>query len=215
MIGLFINTIPVRIQCEDGTTFAELMKQAQERAVASQKYETYPLYDIQARTTQRQNLITHLMIFENYPVGQYMESIGQDNRSSIAISNVQMEEQTNYDFNITVIPGESLNIYFEYNAKVYDRASMERIREHFVQILHQVVADADIQVKQVELLTEGEKDTFFRRLTIRLRHIRRRRFINCLKTNRSERPIKQPLSIRTSSSRTGSSTTGQTNWRER
>ncbi|MEC2307910.1 non-ribosomal peptide synthase/polyketide synthase [Bacillus atrophaeus] len=157
MIGLFINTIPVRIQCEAETTFGELMKQAQEKAVASQKYETYPLYDIQARTTQRQNLITHLMIFENYPVGQYMESIGQDNGSSIAISNVQMEEQTNYDFNVTVIPGESLNIYFEYNAKVYDRASMERIREHFVQILHQVVADADIQVEQVELLTEGEK----------------------------------------------------------
>ncbi|MED1018427.1 non-ribosomal peptide synthase/polyketide synthase [Bacillus atrophaeus] len=157
MIGLFINTIPVRIQCEDGITFAELMKQAQERAVASQKYETYPLYDIQARTTQRQNLITHLMIFENYPVGQYMESISQDNGSSIAISNVQMEEQTNYDFNVTVIPGEAMNIYFEYNAKVYDRASMERIREHFVQILHQVVADADIQVEQVELLTEGEK----------------------------------------------------------
>ncbi|MGW8460335.1 non-ribosomal peptide synthase/polyketide synthase [Bacillus atrophaeus] len=157
MIGLFINTIPVRIQCEAGITFAELMKQAQERAVASQKYETYPLYDIQARTTQRQNLITHLMIFENYPVGQYMESIGQDDGSSIAISNVQMEEQTNYDFNVTVIPGEAMNIYFEYNAKVYDRASMERIREHFVQILHQVVADADIQVEQVELLTEGEK----------------------------------------------------------
>ncbi|MCI4139867.1 condensation domain-containing protein, partial [Bacillus vallismortis] len=67
MIGLFINTIPVRIQCEAGTTFAELMKRTQERAVASQKYETYPLYDIQALTTQKQNLITHLMIFENYP----------------------------------------------------------------------------------------------------------------------------------------------------
>ncbi|MBT2572354.1 amino acid adenylation domain-containing protein, partial [Bacillus sp. ISL-51] len=157
MIGLFINTIPVRIQCEAGTTFAELMKEAQERAVASQKYETFPLYDIQARTTQRQNLITHLMIFENYPVGQYMESIGQQNGSSITISNVQMEEQTNYDFNLTVIPGEAINIYFEYNAKVYDRDSMERIREHFMQILHQVITDADIQVDQVELLTEGEK----------------------------------------------------------
>ncbi|MBV2240845.1 hypothetical protein KQR57_10590 [Bacillus inaquosorum] len=31
MIGLFINTIPVRIRCEAGTTFTELMKEAQEK----------------------------------------------------------------------------------------------------------------------------------------------------------------------------------------
>lgn len=164
MIGLFINTIPVRIRCEAGTTFAELMKEAQERAVASQKFETHPLYDIQARTTQKQDLITHLMIFENYPVDQYMESIGRQNGSSITISNVQMEEQTNYDFNLTVIPGDAMNIYFEYNANVYDRSSIERIREHFMQILHQVVTDADILVDQVELLTEGEKRTLIHTL---------------------------------------------------
>ncbi|MBL3646987.1 non-ribosomal peptide synthase/polyketide synthase [Bacillus sp. RHFS10] len=164
MIGLFINTIPVRFRCEAGTTFAELMKEAQERAVASQQFETHPLYDIQARTTQKQNLITHLMIFENYPVDQYMESIGRQNGSSITISNVQMEEQTNYDFNLTVIPGDKMNISFEYNATVYDRASIERVREHFMQILQQVVTDADIQVDQVELLTEGEKRTLLHTL---------------------------------------------------
>ncbi|MCY7931339.1 non-ribosomal peptide synthetase, partial [Bacillus inaquosorum] len=164
MIGLFINTIPVRIRCEAGTTFTELMKEAQEKAVASQKFETYPLYDIQARTTQKQDLITHLMIFENYPVDQYMESIGRQNGSSITISNVQMEEQTNYDFHLTVVPGEAMNIYFEYNASVYERSSIERIREHFMQILHQVMTDADIQVEQVELLTEDEKRTLLHTL---------------------------------------------------
>ncbi|MCY7909667.1 amino acid adenylation domain-containing protein [Bacillus inaquosorum] len=164
MIGLFINTIPVRIRCEAGTTFTELMKEAQEKAVASQKFETYPLYDIQARTTQKHDLITHLMIFENYPVDQYMESIGRQNGSSITISNVQMEEQTNYDFHLTVVPGEAMNIYFEYNASVYERSSIERIREHFMQILHQVMTDADIQVEQVELLTEDEKRTLLHTL---------------------------------------------------
>ncbi|MEC2277858.1 non-ribosomal peptide synthase/polyketide synthase [Bacillus velezensis] len=164
MIGLFINTIPVRFRCEAGTTFAGLMKEAQERAVASQQFETHPLYDIQARTTQKQDLITHLMIFENYPVDQYMESIGRQNGTSITISNVQMEEQTNYDFNLTVIPGDEMNISFEYNANVYERASIERVREHFMQILHQVVTDADIRVDQAELLTEGERRTLLQTL---------------------------------------------------
>ncbi|MGF7533043.1 amino acid adenylation domain-containing protein [Bacillus mexicanus] len=164
MIGLFINTIPVRFRCEAGTTFAELMKDAQERAIASQQFETHPLYDIQARTTQKQDLITHLMIFENYPVDQYMENIGRQNGSSITISNVQMEEQTNYDFHLTVIPGDAMNILFEYNANVYERESIERVRKHFMHILQQVVTDADIPVEQVELLTEGEKRTLLHTL---------------------------------------------------
>ncbi len=104
------------------------------------------------------------MIFENYPVDQYMESIGRQNGTSIKISNVQMEEQTNYDFNLTVIPGDEMNISFEYNANVYERASIERVREHFMQILHQVVTDADIRVDQAELLTEGERKTLLQTL---------------------------------------------------
>ena len=215
MIGLFINTIPVRFRCEAGTTFAELMKEAQERAVASQQFETHPLYDIQARTTQKQDLITHLMIFENYPVDQYMESIGRQNGTSIKISNVQMEEQTNYDFNLTVIPGDEMNISFEYNANVYDRASIERVREHFMQILHQGVTDADIRVDQAELLTEGERRTLLQTLNDTAAPFPRRRFINYLKSNRSVRPIKQPSLIRTGSSRTESSISGPTDWRER
>ncbi|KJK28174.1 condensation domain-containing protein, partial [Paenibacillus polymyxa] len=50
MIGLFINTVPVRIHSEKEMTFAGLMKQIQEQALASRAYETYPLYEIQALT---------------------------------------------------------------------------------------------------------------------------------------------------------------------
>ncbi|MEC2188779.1 condensation domain-containing protein, partial [Bacillus velezensis] len=63
-----------------------------------------------------------------------------------------------------VIPGDEMNISFEYNANVYDRASIERVREHFMQILHQVVTDADIRVDQAELLTEGERRTLLQTL---------------------------------------------------
>ena len=157
MIGLFINTIPVRIRCEAGTTFTELMKQTQENAAASQQYETYPLYEIQAQTVQKQQFITHILVFENYPVGEYMESLGDHHGLSLDISNIQMQEQTNYDFNITVIPGENINIYFEYNAEIYERASIERMRGHLLQILNQIVADSDIAVEHLEWLTEDEK----------------------------------------------------------
>ncbi len=70
MIGLFINTIPVRIRRDEDSTFADTMQMVQQNALASQSYDTYPLYEIQAQTEQKQNLIDHIMIFENYPIGR-------------------------------------------------------------------------------------------------------------------------------------------------
>ncbi|MCP3774857.1 amino acid adenylation domain-containing protein [Paenibacillus sp. MZ04-78.2] len=159
MIGLFINTIPVRIQGEASITFAELMRRTQEKAIASQHYETYPLYEIQARTIQKQHLITHLMVFENYPVGQYMESIGGEYGSPIEISKVQMEEQTNYDLNVIVIPGETIRLQFTYNARVYNRATIERMQGHLLHILQQVARDADVRVSELDILTDQERTT--------------------------------------------------------
>ncbi|KJK28178.1 condensation domain-containing protein, partial [Paenibacillus polymyxa] len=48
MIGLFINTIPVRVQSEPGKSFVELMKRTQRQALASNAYDAFPLYEIQA-----------------------------------------------------------------------------------------------------------------------------------------------------------------------
>ncbi|MBE5097613.1 condensation domain-containing protein, partial [Bacillus thuringiensis] len=60
IIGLFINTIPVRIRCEAEESFVEVMKRNQKQAIASHAYDTYPLYEIQTQTEQKQNLINHI-----------------------------------------------------------------------------------------------------------------------------------------------------------
>ncbi|KAF6649088.1 condensation domain-containing protein, partial [Paenibacillus sp. EKM301P] len=77
MIGLFINTIPVRIQSERNATFVDIMRKTQEQALASGVYDSFPLYEIQALTEQKQNLINHIMVFENYPVEEQVEQLGE------------------------------------------------------------------------------------------------------------------------------------------
>ncbi len=54
MVGLFINTIPVRITAQPGMTVEQVLKMSQEQALASQAYDTFPLYEIQAQTEQKQ-----------------------------------------------------------------------------------------------------------------------------------------------------------------
>ncbi|WP_218936580.1 non-ribosomal peptide synthetase [Bacillus cereus] len=157
MIGLFINTIPVRIHCDAKESFVEVMKKHQKQAVISHAYDTYPLYEIQAQTEQKQDLITHIMVFENYPVEQQMEHRENHNETELTITNVTMTEQTNYDFNVMVIPGEDIKVHFQYNAHMYDDESIERMRNHLIQIMQQVVNDPQIGINELELITVEEK----------------------------------------------------------
>ncbi|MDY7994207.1 amino acid adenylation domain-containing protein, partial [Paenibacillus polymyxa] len=157
MIGLFINTVPVRVTSEADTVFADLMAKLQERALESGRYDYYPLYEIQARSVQKQNLINHIIAFENYPVDEQMEQAGDQQHGDLTIADVQMEEQTNYNFNVTVVPGVEIEIRFDFNAEVFDKDSIELLKGHLVHLLEQVTDNPEITVGELELVTEAEK----------------------------------------------------------
>ncbi|MBJ8192661.1 hypothetical protein JDS79_38630, partial [Bacillus cereus] len=57
MIGLFINTIPVRIQGKAEETVADILRKTQDQALASGAYETFPLFEIQSLSAQKRDLI--------------------------------------------------------------------------------------------------------------------------------------------------------------
>ncbi|MGQ3480236.1 amino acid adenylation domain-containing protein [Paenibacillus sp. TY11] len=157
IIGLFINTIPVRIRSEAGESFAEVMKKMQEQALASHAYDTYPLFEIQALTDQKQNLINHIMVFENYPVDEQIEEMGSDGQELFSVSNVMATEQTNYDLSIVVMPGEDIKIRFMYNSLSFDQADIERLHGHFVHLLELILLNPNVCVEELELVTASEK----------------------------------------------------------
>ncbi|RIE04950.1 amino acid adenylation domain-containing protein [Cohnella faecalis] len=156
MIGLFINTIPVRIQSRPGMSFSDLVKQVQLLSLSSAQYDYYPLYEIQANSPLKQGLVNHVMVFENYPIE---EAIEQSSGQSIgfAISNVETFEQTNYDFSILILPGKKMTIEFSYNAARIDRGMVARIRGHLQEVVAQLVETPHVHIDQLEIVTEEEK----------------------------------------------------------
>ncbi|WP_318628501.1 condensation domain-containing protein, partial [Paenibacillus polymyxa] len=157
IIGLFINTIPVRIRSQVGSLFSDVMKQTQEQSIASHAYDTYPLYEIQGLSELKQDLINHILIFENYPVEEQIEQLGSGEASSFTITGAESVEQTNYDFNLVVLPGNTIHMSFGYNALAFERESVEQIRGHLVQLLEQVTANPNIRVHELDMITAQER----------------------------------------------------------
>ncbi|MCZ8521907.1 MULTISPECIES: non-ribosomal peptide synthetase [Paenibacillus] len=156
MIGLFINTIPVRVACSPEESAAEVMKKLQESALASARYDTYPLYEIQARTAQKQSLISHVVAFENYPMDEQLVQAAGEENGELRITDVEVAEQTNYDFTLMIIPGDEIRVHADYNGSVFERSGIERLMGHLVHVLGQIASNPHIPVGELELSTEPE-----------------------------------------------------------
>ncbi|MCB7153133.1 amino acid adenylation domain-containing protein [Bacillus stercoris] len=159
MVGLFINTVPVRIRSAEGMTFSSLAKTVQEDFLSSEQHGYYPLYDIQNHSPLKQGLIDHIFVFENYPVqlDQALRIESENEENALKLGDISMSEQTNYDFNIVIVPGESFYIKFSYNAAVYEREEMLRIQGHLKQALECIVTHPDVAVSDINIVPPEEQ----------------------------------------------------------
>lgn len=107
MIGLFINTVPVRIKTGD-ESFRELLGRLQKEMLDSEAFSYHPLADIQSQTELKQDLIDHIIVFENYPIQRQMKDAEKESDAPFRIGYVNVSEQSGYDFNLIIAPGDEI-----------------------------------------------------------------------------------------------------------
>jgi amino acid adenylation domain-containing protein len=162
MFGLFINTIPMRIKFDKQAKFSELVNQIQTKFIESEQHSYYPLVEIQADNILKQELIDHILIFENYPMIEQISEKKDKNMEKrdhevSRSSNVEVVEQTNYDFNVVVDSSEKINISFKYKKNRYDSHFVDRMSGHIKEVLNQISGNDEIYIKELTLLTQEEK----------------------------------------------------------
>ena len=67
MVGVFINTVPVRVAFDEEATFATVLRQLQTATLDGGAFEYQPLWEVQSTNPLGRELFDHIMIFENYP----------------------------------------------------------------------------------------------------------------------------------------------------
>jgi amino acid adenylation domain-containing protein/non-ribosomal peptide synthase protein (TIGR01720 family) len=156
MVGIFINTVPVRIQIEKEKTFSQLLEKMHRKAMLSRSYEYLPLADIQSLTPLNRGLIDHLLVFENYPVQKEIAKISSE-KCGFTVESVQFIEQTNYDFNVIIIPHRPFVVRLNYNSIVYEDQFTARLGLHLQEIIKQIANNPGIPLNQIEIITTAEK----------------------------------------------------------
>jgi amino acid adenylation domain-containing protein/non-ribosomal peptide synthase protein (TIGR01720 family) len=159
MIGLFSNTIPVRVHWEKEQSFADLIKKVQQSATAAMSHHYLQLAEIQAGSEAGRELFNHLLIFENYPVQDIITRFLNKNTGKEALSWISGtgSGQTSYDFTLTIVPGEELTLRFSYNNAVYTAELMNRVQACLYRMITGAVDAPQTAVDKISYLSESER----------------------------------------------------------
>ncbi|XHF15017.1 amino acid adenylation domain-containing protein [Archangium gephyra] len=121
MVGLFINTVPARLQVERSATLRQALQSRQARALASEPHHFCALAEVQALTPLRNKLLTHAFAFENYPLERSLLA-DAEREAELRITGVQHFSHDTYDLVLAVTATESLELAFTYNAAAHEDA---------------------------------------------------------------------------------------------
>ncbi len=157
MVGNFIHIVPVRVKKGSNEKFVNVLQSVQEEALASLPYQYASLAEIQANIGNR-NLINHIMVFENYPQIEDLNAFIKNLDINFSMSDFYIDEQTNYDLNLIVETGDTIQIHFDYNGCVYDDDTICYLMQYLMNIIIEVTEEHGILLDNVQLATKKEQE---------------------------------------------------------
>ncbi|WP_313077153.1 condensation domain-containing protein, partial [Lacrimispora sp.] len=138
MVGLFINTVPVRVKSLQEDTFVTLVQRLQKQAINGSEHDYCSLAEIQSRSMLKSGFIKTIVAFENYYV---QEQDRNDNRNSYELS-LQVEgirEEDSYGVTLLASIGKVLNIAIQCDTERFGQVDADLLLEHFQTLLEHVI----------------------------------------------------------------------------
>ncbi|MGB8194441.1 MAG: amino acid adenylation domain-containing protein [Chitinophagaceae bacterium] len=158
MIGLFSNTVPVRISWNEELQVDELLRRSQQQWIAGSRHHYVQLAEVQAQTMAGRELFNQVMVVENYPVQEMLQQ-STAGSGGLAFLSADIFDQTNYDFTLTVRPGgDRLQLRIDCNGNLYSEEQIENLQQHFIRLAEQMISNPSVSIKELKLLSQEERD---------------------------------------------------------
>ena len=158
MMGLFINTLPMKIEIYDNPSFVKLAKDVADSQFSMFRHHKYPysklLEFLRNKYKFSNNLYDTIISYQN----------ARDNSKSSDI-----DYSTNWDFNGYLSNSLDIHIYdldntgilklfYDYKVDKFDENEIDDIHNRILYIINQIINNKDILVDDIEIVTPSEKE---------------------------------------------------------
>jgi hypothetical protein len=138
-VGIFINSLPIRLTVDEGMRKLPWLRQVQQRQVLARMHEHAPLVDIQNASPlgASEPLFDTLLIFENFPRNDVWQ--GSD---ELSVRQKRYIGYTNYPLAIEAMPGDSLLFQVKFDLAAFTQDEVRTHLANFGTLIDGIVSDA-------------------------------------------------------------------------
>jgi amino acid adenylation domain-containing protein/non-ribosomal peptide synthase protein (TIGR01720 family) len=157
MVGLFINTIPVRVRWAPGEPLGAVLDRLQAAQVDLLDHQHLGLAAAQ-RAAGLGELFDTLVVFENYPLDpEAVRAVAAG--GGFELAGVDVRDATHYPVSLVVVPGAELRLRVDRRAALAGGLTAERLGAWLERVLAALAGDLDRPVAALELSDPTERDT--------------------------------------------------------
>ncbi|MGQ0778255.1 MAG: amino acid adenylation domain-containing protein, partial [Pseudonocardiales bacterium] len=155
MVGLFINTVPVRVQLDLAESLVDLLRRVQDEQSRLLDYQYVGLAELQ-RQVGVDALFDTLIIFESYPLDRAAMTRGLDG-TGVTLTGIESRDSTHYPLTLMTVPGSRLQIALKYRPDFFDSSTVRALADRLVRVLEAVSENPDRRVGDVDVLSADER----------------------------------------------------------
>ena len=154
MVGVFINTLPLRVQLPPDKQLITWLTDLQLRLLDLREYEFSPLVRVHGWSDVPRGLplFESMVVFDNYPVQQTPQGVQKS-----GLTEVRSIESASFPLGLVVTPGPRLFLRIGYDSQRFNRAAIERMMGHLRVLLDSIVTNPHARLSEVEMFTDDER----------------------------------------------------------
>ncbi|MEQ1527954.1 MAG: amino acid adenylation domain-containing protein [Methylococcales bacterium] len=155
MVGLFINTLPLRIKIMPDNTVLGWLKALLTQNQDMRRYEYTPLMQIQgwSEVSRGMALFESLLVFENYPINQALT----EHVAGLTVDMMSVVDQNNYPLTLSAFPGTELRLEITYAADQFEAETIKQMLVHLQCLLEAFVEQPQRRLSETSLLSAEDK----------------------------------------------------------
>ena len=155
MIGLFMNTLPMRARIDDDASVRALLAELRRQGVAMRDHEHAQLAEIRAYGEYRGGapLFETLFLFENREINRVLAA--HDPRWKTRTCS--LHEQPSVPLTLSIVDDEHLDVRILFDRRRFRDRVVERILDYVTTTLEQLTRGADLTLGEVDVLPPAER----------------------------------------------------------
>ncbi|MGI5499875.1 non-ribosomal peptide synthase/polyketide synthase [Lentzea sp. CA-135723] len=154
MIGMFINTVPTRVRVDPHASVLPWLREVQAAQLESRRFDFVSLAELRSFSDvpAGSSLFDSAVVFENYPVDELLDA-----EQGVRVLDVEGDDTTSFPLALSANLGDRLRLELDYDPRLFEPATVERLAAHLVLLLEEVAADPGRSLAQLPLMTADER----------------------------------------------------------